>query len=494
MLLNLDGRGALYQQIARHLRQAIIGKDLPRGMRLPGSRRLARELRVSRNAVMAAYEQLLAEGYIESQAKSGTFVSSALPDDGLRFEPTGHARETGVDVPPGLGEAGARIVAAAENGMSLAHEKHAPDVNFEYGVAVPDRQALAELRRFHDKVIREPVFDYPDPAGDIELRTQLARLLRLNRGVHVSPSQIIVTSGSQQGLDLCARLFLDPGSQVVIEDPHYQGARCVFQAAGAELVCSPVDAHGLNPDTLPDPAPRVRLIYITPSHQFPMGGVMPLSRRLDLLAWAARNKVLIIEDDYDSEFRYDCKPLEAIAALASPAANQVIYLGTFAKSLSPSLRLGFLAVPSALASACRSVKWLNDRGSALVYQRMLALFIRNGGYEKHLRRMSRRYSARRECLVNSLQERFGSKVIIRGSNAGLHMTIALQGMTPKRAEAMIGGCRQAGVGVYSMGPYYLKAPPEGDLLLGFSGVTETQIREGVERIGRVYDRLRTRAR
>lgn len=488
MLLSLDGTGALYEQIARGLRRAIIGKDLGRGARLPGSRRLASDLSVSRNAVIAAYEQLLAEGYIESRARSGTFISSTLPDDVLRLEPLAGAKASGAGFEPELGESGARIVAAVKN-VSTVRETAPLDVNFQYGLAVPDDQAISELRRLHDSAVREPLFDYPDPAGDMELRRQLARLLRLNRGVQVAPSQIIVTCGSQQGLDLCARLTLDSGSEVVIEDPVYQGARCVFEATGARLLSSPVDAYGLNPNALPDPAPQVRLIYITPSHQFPTGGVMPLARRLDLLAWATRNRVLVLEDDYDSEFRYDCRPLEAIAALASPGASPVVYMGTFAKSLFPSLRLGFLAVPNALVEACTSAKWLTDRGSALVYQRVLALFIRSGGYERHLRRMSRRYFARRECLVTALREQFGSKVDIKGSNAGLHLTIALRGMTPESVERMVSGCREASVGVYPMSPYYFDTPPGAELLLGFSGVTEAQIREGVARMGQVYDRL-----
>ena len=227
----------------------------------------------------------------------------------------------------------------------------------------------------------------------------------------------MITAGSQQALDLTARVLLDTGMAVAIEEPHYQGARNIFLSAGASLHCVPVDHNGIMVSQLPS-GDLVRLLYVTPSHQFPAGSVLPVERRLQLLNWAEANSVYVLEDDYDSEFRYDSRPLEALVALAP---ERVIYCGTFAKSMFPSLRIGYLVLPEQLLESYKVCKWLSDRGNASLPQQQLAQFMAAGDYERHLRRMARRYASQRASLVHCLEQYFGDRVLVSGSNAGVHL-------------------------------------------------------------------------
>jgi len=485
-MIQLNGDGPKYVQLARGLRSAILSNELPAGSRVPGTRALAGDLQLSRNVVLAAYEQLLAEGYLETRPKSGTYVAAALAERSLGNFAADGATSSGPPIAPRLSRSGSRAVAEAGQARALAFFDHRLPIDFEYGIARPDAETIAEIGRLHTRVIGEPIYDYGDTMGDPSLRGELAQHLRRYRGIEVDADQIIVTSGSQQGLDLCARILLDPGDRVVVEEPLYQGARHVFNAAGAELIPAAVDEQGLDPAVL-STAGRARMIYVTPSHQFPTGAVMPLGRRLALLDWAKQEQAYLIEDDYDSEFRYDCGPLQAIAGLTSDAP--VIYLGTFAKSLTPSLRLGVLALPKALVGAFRDMKWLIDRGNPRAYQRVVAEFMASGGYERHLRRMSRRYAERRSCLVQALRRELGAVARIAGSNAGTHLVVWLDQLTSAAVAELVSGCADRGVGVYSLDPYYGSSQPRPGLLLGFSALTPAQISQGASMLAEVYRSL-----
>jgi len=483
-VIQLDGEGTKYAQLARGFRDAILRNEFPPGVRIPGTRALAKDMRLSRNVVLAAYEQLLAEGYLESRPKSGTFVAQALANRLLEVCPKVASDARIRSDQPRLSRSGSRAVTEAGQARALSLFEQRLPIDFEYGIARPDAETICELGRLHGRVIRQAVYDYGDTMGDPALRAELAKHLRRHRGVAIDAEQVIVTSGSQQGLDLCARILLDPGDRVVVEQPLYQGARHVFNAAAAQLVPIAVDDQGMQVAALSDVAKGARMAYVTPSHQFPTGAVMPLSRRLALLAWARREQAYLIEDDYDSEFRYDCGPLQAIAGLASGAP--VIYVGTFAKSLTPSLRLGLLALPKSLVGPFRDMKWLIDRGNPGVYQRVIAAFMANGGYERHLRRMNRRYAERRACLVQALHSELGAEVEVAGANAGTHLVVWLNRLSGSAVSELISGCRQRGVGVYSLAPYYASERPRPGLLLGFSALDPEQIQQGVAILAQIY--------
>jgi GntR family transcriptional regulator/MocR family aminotransferase len=289
--------------------------------------------------------------------------------------------------------------------------------------------------------------------------------------------QIVITSGSQQGFDLAARVLLDPGDTVVVEEPHYPGITIPFEAAGARLAYTPVDGGGLPTHRLP---PRARLAYVTPCHQFPSGVIMPLERRLALLAWAARTNSWVIEDDYVSEFRYEGHPLEALQSLDRD--GRVIYVGTFSKTLFPALRIAYLVLPRSLVPAFVAAKWATDRFSATLAQEALTDFITTGQFERYLRRAGHRNAARRRTLIGALRQHFGDRVEIAGENTGVHLVVWLNDVRPRDLPALLARARQAGVGLYSVAPFFTSPPRRAGLLFGYASLTEADIRAAVRRI------------
>jgi GntR family transcriptional regulator / MocR family aminotransferase len=293
-----------------------------------------------------------------------------------------------------------------------------------------------------------------------------------------------VTNGFQQALDMCSRLLLDPGDRVVVEDPGYPAAQAVLAAAGAEVIRVPVDEHGLDLTALPSDRVRVRAMYVTPSHQFPTGAVMPAARRYGLLEWAKRRGVVIIEDDYDGEFRYLGRPIAALAALEPD--TPVIYCGTFAKSLFPSLRLGYMKVPKGFAAAASSCKWLHDLSSSLILQRMVATLMATGEYDRHVRRMQRRYRTRRQSLLSALRRHLGDAAEVHGSAAGLHVAVWLPQLPADRIHSLITACTERGVGVYSISDHATCSLPRPGLLLAYGLLESKQIEEGIRLLGQAY--------
>jgi GntR family transcriptional regulator/MocR family aminotransferase len=324
---------------------------------------------------------------------------------------------------------------------------------------------------------------YTRPEGHAPLRQALADYLRRARGVLCDPGQIIVVNGSQQALDLVARVLLDPGDRVVIEEPHYQGARFAFLATGARLVPARVDAEGLDVRGLPAAARSARLVYVTPSHQFPTGVVMPLGRRLGLLSWAKRGGAHIVEDDYDSEYRYEGRPIEAMQGL--DRAGRVIYMGTFSKVLFPALRIGYLVLPAPLVEPFQAAKWLTDRHTSTLEQEVLAEFIRDGSFERHLRRSRTCYAARRAALLQALADYLPKRAEVIGANAGLHLLVWLRGVSPHTVDRLVQRAAGVGVGLYPIAPYYLRPPRRVGFLLGYAALTEGAIRNGIRRLAGV---------
>lgn len=502
MLMRLDGVGPRYSQITRALGGVIQSGELAPGARVPPTRDLARDLGCSRNIVLLAYEQLTLEGYLVTRRGAGTFVSPDLPKaaaadtgaPGTRRAASIPARK-GRELRLSLG--GRRLVEAAGRARRVVARRPEVDVDFMYGLCRPDARLIPRLRTAFAAAIRQERFGYFAPAGDLELRAQVAERLRGTRGILRPAEQILITNGAQQALDICARLLVGEGDRVVVEDPGYEAAHAVFAAAGATLVRVPVDKHGLQTTALPRRGAAVRLVYVTPSHQFPTGAIMPAARRYALLDWAARRGAYVIEDDYDGEYRYTVRPIEALSALEPEAA--VIYCGTFAKSLFPAMRLGYLALPRALMPPAVDGKWLSDRGSSALIQRMMAVLMATGEYDRHIRRMQRRYRARREALIRGLHRHLGPAAQIDGSDAGLHIVVWLPEFPLGRLTALVRACADRRVGVYSMAPHFTRLVPRAGLVLGYGLVDPPQIEQGVQRLAEAYyavlgDSARTRPR
>jgi GntR family transcriptional regulator/MocR family aminotransferase len=459
----------LSRQIFTGLRRAIVNGTFRAGDRLPSTRLLADELAVSRTVVVIAYEQLLAEGYVSGRVGSGTFVSAhvvpASPGDGQPAELKLSAFGT----------------AACEASTRLARPGGAgprPRYDFAYGLGNTDMFPFEAWRRVAIAKLREAPLselDYGPSAGSTSLRGAIAAHLRRARGVACNSSQVIIVNGSQQALDVAARVLLDRGEAVVIENPHYQGTRDIFAAAGAKLVPVPVDTQGIMTDALPR---RARLAVVTPSHQFPTGAVLPLARRVALLDWARRANAAIVEDDYDGEFWYAGEPVEPLQTLDTD--SRVIYVGTFSRTVYPSLRLGYLVAPPSLVASFVGAKWLCDRHTATLEQETLADFIESGAYERHLRRTRKALAERRRTLLTSLRSSLGDSVEITGENAGTHVVI-----WPRRRAVEEEVVRQAaglGVGIYGTSRYFLERPGRVGFLLGYSRLTPRDIHDGVRRL------------
>lgn len=460
--LNLPRRGTMALALARQLEEAILDGRLASGQALPATRELASRLAVSRNTVLAAYERLTAEGFLESRVGAGTFVASGFEKRLERSSPRAVAlaplprwRRLPAPSPP---------------------ETRAP---YDFRIGVPDatlfpwplwRSALA--RELRGRVVER---DYPPPQGEPALRAAIARHYGTARSLRASAEDVLVTSGAQQAFDLIGRVLLAPGSLVAVEDPGYPQVRRALAATGARVVPVPVDREGLVVEAIPRAA---RLVYVTPSHQFPLGVAMSLPRRLALLDWASRRGAAIIEDDYDSELRFDGRPLEPLQSLDH--AGCVLYVGTFSKVLLPSLRLGFVVAPGPLVHALRAAKETADGATAVATQRALASLLADGTLARHVRGLIRRYRRRREALQAALARHLGARAEVLPSAAGLHLSLRLRG----RLELNMALARAlaAGVAVQPLAPYSLQSRGRAGLALGYGLIDERAIDEGVRRL------------
>jgi GntR family transcriptional regulator / MocR family aminotransferase len=463
----------LFRQVYRGLRQAILSGVLQANERLPSTRDLAEQLKISRTVALLAYDQLLAEGFVEGRGGSGTFVSARLQGTAarpaLRF-----AR-------PRLSRFGAAAAASAAI-VDTPHRKPSTvPCDFVYGRSDLTTFPFEMWRRLLLRQVRRaPVreFDYGTALGSPRLREAICGHLRRARAVVCEPDQVIMVNGSQQALDLVIRVLVERGDRVAIENPHYDGIRGALRAAGARLCGVPVDRHGLNPALLPDDA---RLAFVTPSHQFPTGAILPLDRRLALLAWARRRNAVIVEDDYDGEFHYGGRPLESLQGL--DREGRTIYIGTFSRTVFPALRIGYLIPPASLVSTFSAAKWLNDLHSATLEQQTLAEFIGCGMYERHLQRLRRRNTARRAALLSAIGEFLGDRVETTGDGAGAHVVLWPKKRVPEADT--VSAAADRGVGIYGIAHCYLGRPPRPGFLLGFARLSEREIRAGIRLLGEV---------
>jgi GntR family transcriptional regulator / MocR family aminotransferase len=481
MVLELDGDGPRYAQITRAIMSSIEDGLLAPGTRVPGTRELARALGCSRNIVLLAYEQLALEGYLVGRSKKGTFVSPDLPRPGQARRP---AHAAAPRLASSLSRRGRRLATFAAEARLITLGVRGMRIDFMYGNCEPDEQLAVRLRAGFAKALRLHAFGYIDPAGDAGLRAQVAERLRGARGIVRSPEQIVITSGAQQALDLCSRLLVGEGDRVIVEEPGYAAARASFEAAGGVIVPVRVDRDGLDVAALPQDNRSIRLVYVTPSHQFPTGAVMSAARRHALLAWAARRGACVLEDDYDGELRYAGRPIKALAA--QDGADHVIYCGTFSKSMFPSLRLGYLAFPEWLARDGVSAKWLTDRGSSALMQFPVRELMASGEYDRHIRRMHRRYASRRSALVQALRTYLGSEVVIAGDGAGLHLVAWTPRLDAAQVDAVVAAAQRRGIGVYSITPHAVHALPVQGLMLGYGLVDVDRIHEGIDGLAAAF--------
>lgn len=464
------------------LRAQIADGTLPAGAQAPSTRSLAAELGVSRTTVTAAYEQLAAEGYLVTSI--GRVARIAMPPS--VSAPSEGASLRGTKSAPTLSEFARRL---QESGLPALPKAEAARFDFLYGaVASRDFPTLAWRRAYQTELRQQqPRLYYAAPQGDASLRSALQGYLRRARGLVCDAEQIQVVHGSQQAIDLCARLLLDVDDAFVFEDPGYLMARYCFEATGARCLPTPVDAHGLDTGRLPQDK-TARLVYVTPSHQFPLGGVLPITRRQELLQWARRQNAWIVEDDYDGEFRYGKRPIDALQSIDSD--GRVIYVGTFSKALSPLLRLGYLVLPPDLVSVFREAKRLTDRHAPVLEQRVLASLIHSGAYERHVRRMRRENERRRGALLDAVARYLPKDAQVGGSAAGLHVVLWLPSRNPEDETGLATAARHLGVGIYPVSglfaqPQNRAQPRPAGFILGYASLTGEQIQQGLQILGRL---------
>ena len=447
------------------LADAVARGLLRPGEPLPPSRTLAVDLGVSRNTVTAAYDRLMAEGLIVARVGSGTFVAPRVAARGTRRRRPSALR--------------------ARSSWAAPVDPIGPPraaVAFDFAIGVPDARLFPrdDWRRGYTDALRQVTaheFHYRDPMGEERLRAAIARHIGLSRAVEATATDVVVTAGAQQALALVATVMLKPGDVVAVEEPGYPPVRELLRAMGIVVRAVPVDDEGIVVSALP---PRAALVYTTPSHQFPLGMAMSYQRRLALLQWADEHQAGILEDDYDSEFGFGQRPLDALHSL--DRSGRVIYIGTFSKSLSPMLRMGFVVAPPSLRPALENAKRLGDWHSDTMTQLALAALIDNGHFATHLRRARRAYRRRQALIRDVLARDFGGLLDPLPAAAGLHVAARLSPESPQSAEKIVEIGARRGVRLQSIERFYARAPLRGGLVLGLGAVDEAAIMAGLSRL------------
>lgn len=484
ILVNRKSGKPLHRQIYESFCAAVLNGILKAGDKVPSSRGLASELRISRIPILGAYAQLLAEGYFEARRGSGTFVASSVPEQ-WRFAKSEKVKTAETRL------ASRRV---SRGSAKVPPFKAQPWVNrsgaFVVGtVSAEDfpSQVWTSLTNRHVRRMSVHSLHYGDALGCEAFRATIADYLRTTRSVNCDASQIMIVSGSQQGLDLCARALLNSGDSVWLEEPGYRLARQVVALAGCRLVPVPVDSEGMRVSEGIRGHRKARAAIVTPSHQFPLGCTMSASRRLQLLDWAQRSGAWIIEDDYDSEYRYESMPISSLQGL--DGGSRVIYIGTFSKTLFPSLRVGYVVIPHDLVGRFVSVRLAMDVYPAPLYQAVLNDFIREGHFARHIRRMRQQYSQRRSALVEYMRKELGDTVKLLGVEAGMHVVATLENGRKDRMISERAALKD--LWLWPLSSCYLQEPAMQGFILGFGSVTPEQMPNAVRRLrGVIEDRER----
>jgi GntR family transcriptional regulator/MocR family aminotransferase len=486
LIINRADHQPIHRQIYEYLRVRILQGQIRPGMRLPATRALATELGVSRNTVMNAYRQLMDEGYLEAFPGSDTRVTHTLPEQLLSVESSLAQSFKGLsskgkikkiaEAPPRLSETGEIIMGLQypywDRSGARPFSSAQPGVD-RFPVRIWEKVMLSAWRSL------DPIdLSYPSPLGYAPLRETLANYLQETRGVRCDPEQVIITNGAQQALSTTATLLLNKGDQVWVENPSYNGVKIALGQVQANIVPVSVDANGLVFEEGLAKAPNARMVCISPSHQYPLGVTMDLTRRLELLGWAEKNDAWIVEDDYDSEYRYRGYPLEALQGLDK--AGRVIYVGTFSKVIYPAMRLGYMVVPKSLIEPFRLARAYADRGSRLVDQAAVNLFIQEGHMARHIRKMRTLYAARQAVLIDMAKRFLSGQLIIQPNDAGLHLV----GWLPYGVNDREVSRHLLKDGIYAPPLSYFALEPlaRGGLVMGYAAVKEDDIITAVKQM------------
>lgn len=474
----------LNRQIYLQIRDQILAGILPCASQIPPTREVARRYEVARMTVNVAYEQLELEGYVESRPGAGTFVcehlnllSNSHPPGDLVLSDWAIRMRSADEL---LGaDTGRQTVSGI--GRQLGEFNDCPiDIDFGFGRSFSNifpfdiwRKLLARYLSTDDAILSR----YGSVGGFAPLREAIASYVGRQRGVNCQPEQVVIVSGIQQALDLLGRLLINPGDEVLVETPGYVNASRLFRSHGAQLRPIQVDENGFQTGRIPTET-NARLVFVTPSNQFPHGGAMPIQRRLELIHWARERNAYIIEDDYDGELRYIGSPISAMQGLDN--SGRVIYLGTFSKVLLPTLRLGYVILPKNLCTPFLQAKMLTDRGAPTLTQAAIADFITEGHFERHLRNLRKLYAERRKTLMQAIQKYLAQEVTYANHPAGFHIMLYLKNEISE--SQVIAEARKHGVAVYAGSPYHLVKPIPASLVLGFSDLENADIEEGIKRL------------
>jgi GntR family transcriptional regulator/MocR family aminotransferase len=472
MHLELDGKGALYEQLTRALKRGILGGHLHGGSKLPATRDLANDLHVSRNTVLTAYDLLCSEQLAVARGGSGTYVAHNM---GPRTSPsTSHAVRPQSRYAARTRRLGPTMLARTE-----------PPVRYDLHCGAPllSPALVSTWRNELGKAALHAELRYPPFQGLAVFRQAICDHIARRRGVLADPDDVVIVNGTQQALSLVARVLLDNNHRAVVEDPRYNLAFQALRAHGCRIVSVRTDEDGLVTNELPRTS--VRLVYVTPSHQFPSGSTMSLPRRMELLAYASERRCWILEDDYDGEFRFDSKPIPALRSL--DMRDRVIYVGSFSKIVFPSLRLGYVICPKALVGDLIAAKKLDDLGCSAIEQAAMAEFIKSGRLERHLRRSTAELRRRRNCLIAGIRSHAGKHIRLFDSRAGMHLTGWLPGFTYARLAKLIALGRQRGLGLHAIHHHYRVVPATPGLILGFAGLSYIQISNATKILGACID-------
>lgn len=448
----------LIRQIYKQLRTKILNGELSAGYRLPSTRQLAKEMDVSRNVVLEAYDQLLAEGFLEGQQGAGTFVSKGV-----------YLKKT---------------ESITSFMLEDSFSKNNNDIiDFRSGIPALDlfpRKQWGQLAKRVSIETDHSLFGYDSPEGRIELRTVLSDYLLRTRGVESHPDQLVITTGATQALTLIAKSLISANDKVITEDPITHEIQTIFQSYGASLLPISVDENGMKTNQIPHEI-KPAFIFVTPSHQFPIGGTLPIQRRIQLIEYVRKVDSYIVEDDYDSEFRYEGPSISSLQGLDP---NRTIYIGTFSKILSPALRLGYLILPPALIERGRTLKYFSDLHTPSLEQLTLSLFIKEGHLEKHIFRMKKIYRKRKDFLKRQLYNEFGDNVKIHGDSTGLHLVAEFDGV--HFTDNLLSKLHDHGIKVYPVELHTInKGLYSNHIILGFGNLDEDKIEDGVAKFKRV---------
>lgn len=462
--LSVTGKRDVTRQIYRQLRERILDGRLVSGDRLPASRELAEELAIARKTVTNIYDLLISEGFLDTRAGAGTFVANGI---------TG--RET-----QGLKPASPLVISNYWNRLSALSAPARRDFPFDFNVGVPDVSEVPfalwrSIINSRARLLSRNADKYVEPQGHPPLREAITKYTGFTRAVVCTPDDVVVTNGAQQAFDLIARVMVHPGAVVAIEHPGYHMARLLFESHGAKIAEIPVDEEGIVVDKLPTQA---KIVYVTPSHQFPLGVCMSLPRRLALLEWAVKHRAAVIEDDYDSEFRFASRPLDSLQSL--DRRGVVLYVGTFSKVLFPGVRVGFVVAPEPVRRALITARRLTDWHGSLLTEATLARFIDDGHLARHIRKMRRVYGDRRQTLLDALALELSGLARPWPSTAGLHVAVSLTRGQP--ADTVRNLAEDAGIRVMSLG--------ENGLALGYGAIESDRIDEGIRLLRQVIKQTR----